>query len=252
VPRRTQWRGRGHESTSREGRTTVGRPRAGRSNSGERFRPRGGDLRHAKAWAGFSRGRGDTGNYFGELERAKSAGHRASTADRRGRAPAEDEIGRTQGAIREIGHRDGCLTSGRSSGRLGAVSGELDGRERGLGSSAASGGEGRARERARVCEMRRGANAGHWRGSKKGVGRVSKRRGRETRRRARVRMRRSTTSAKKAELTRQAHGAEREKRTRGCNGSALANWARGTERERERERERANGRRKLAPIGWPH
>jgi hypothetical protein len=47
----------------------VGRPRAGRSNSGERFRPRGGDLRHAKALANFSRGRGDTENYSSELDR---------------------------------------------------------------------------------------------------------------------------------------------------------------------------------------
>jgi hypothetical protein len=52
--------------------------------------------------------------------------------------------------------------------------------------------------------------------------------------------------AGKAELTRQAHDAEREKGTRGGNGSALANWAHKTERER------ANGRRKLAPTGWPH
>jgi hypothetical protein len=52
-------------------------------------------------------------------------------------------------------HGDRCLTSGRSSERLGAVSHELDyGREHGRGSSAVSGGEGRARERARVCEMR--------------------------------------------------------------------------------------------------
>jgi hypothetical protein len=70
----------------------VGRPRAGRSNSGERFRPRGGDLRHAKAWAGFSRGRGDIGTYSGELDQAKSAGHRASTADRRGRAPTKAKL----------------------------------------------------------------------------------------------------------------------------------------------------------------
>jgi hypothetical protein len=61
------------------------------------------------------------------------------------------------------------------------VSSELDGRERGLESPTASGGEGRARERARVCEMRRGAGAGHWRGSKMGVGRVGGRRGREIR-----------------------------------------------------------------------
>jgi hypothetical protein len=104
--------------------------------------------------AGFNRDRGDIGNYSGELDRAKSDGHRASTADRRGRAPAEDEIGRTQGATREIGHEDGCLTSGRSSGRLGAVSDELDGREHGRGSPAAAGGEGRARERAKLREMR--------------------------------------------------------------------------------------------------
>jgi hypothetical protein len=45
--------------------------------------------------------------------------------------------------------------------RPGAVSGELDGRRRGRGSPATSGGVSRARERARVCEMRRGASAGH-------------------------------------------------------------------------------------------
>jgi hypothetical protein len=76
----------------REGRTVVRRSRAGRSNSGEPFRPRGGDLGRAKAWASFSRGRGDTGTYSGELDRANSAGHRASTADRRGRAPARVKL----------------------------------------------------------------------------------------------------------------------------------------------------------------
>jgi hypothetical protein len=79
---------------------------------------------------------------------------------------------------------------------------ELVGRERGRGSPVASGGNGRARERARVCEMRRGASAGHWQGSKKGVGRVGRHRGRETQRRARVRTRRSMVGAGKAELTR--------------------------------------------------
>jgi hypothetical protein len=70
----------------------VRQPRAGRSNSDEPFRPRGGDLRCAKALANFSRGRGDTGTYSGELNWAKSAGHRASTADRRGRAPAKAKL----------------------------------------------------------------------------------------------------------------------------------------------------------------
>jgi hypothetical protein len=92
VPRRTRWRGKGHESTGREGRTAVRKPRAGRRNSGEPFRPRGGGLRRAKALANFSRGRGDTGTYFGELDRAKSTGHRASTTVRRGRAPAKVKL----------------------------------------------------------------------------------------------------------------------------------------------------------------
>jgi hypothetical protein len=92
VPRRTQWRGRGHESTGREGRTVVRRSRAGRRNSGERSQPRGGDLRRAKAWASFRRDRGNTETYSGELNPAKSSGHRASTADRSGRAPAKAKL----------------------------------------------------------------------------------------------------------------------------------------------------------------
>jgi hypothetical protein len=70
----------------------VRRSRAGRRNSGERFRPRGGDLRSAKSLANFSRGRGDTGNYSGELNWAESAGHRASTTDRRGQALAKVKL----------------------------------------------------------------------------------------------------------------------------------------------------------------
>jgi hypothetical protein len=92
LPQRTRWRGKGHESTGREGGTTVRKPQAGRSNSGEPFRPRGGVLRRAKALANFSRGRGDTGTYSGELDRAKLAGHHASTADRRDRAPAKVKL----------------------------------------------------------------------------------------------------------------------------------------------------------------
>jgi hypothetical protein len=70
----------------------VRESRAGRSNSGERFRPWGGDLRRAKALVGFSRDRGDPGTYSGELDWAESAGHRASTADRRDRAPAKVKL----------------------------------------------------------------------------------------------------------------------------------------------------------------
>jgi hypothetical protein len=122
----------------------------------------------------------------------------------------------------------------------------MDGREHRRGSPAASSGEGRERERARVCEIRRGASAGHRRGSKKGAGCVGGHHGRETRRRARVRTRRSTASVGKAELTRQVHGIEREKRTRGATTRQLANWARKTERERAGE---GNWRRQVSPTG---
>jgi hypothetical protein len=104
------------------------------------------------------------------------------------------------------------------------------------------------RERGRGYVKRgEGVCAGHWRGSKKGAGRVGGRRGREIRRRARVCTRRSTAGAGKADLTRQAHGAEREKGTRGDNGSALANRARETKRERERTSE-GNWRRQVHPT----
>jgi hypothetical protein len=49
---------------------------------------------------------------------------------------------------------------------------------------------------------------------------MGERRGREIRRRVRVRTRRSTARAGKAELTRQAHDAEREKGTREGNGES--------------------------------
>jgi hypothetical protein len=87
------------------------------------------------------------------------------------------KIGRAQSEFGEIKHGQRCLTLGRSSGRLGTISGKLDGREQGCGSPAASGGEGRARERAMLCEMRRGSECRHWRGSKRGVECVGRRRG---------------------------------------------------------------------------
>jgi hypothetical protein len=92
TPRRIQWRGKDHESAGREGRTAERRSRAGRSNSGEESRPRGGGLRRAKALANFSRDRGTLGTNTGELDLAKSASHRVSTAVRRSRAPAKSKL----------------------------------------------------------------------------------------------------------------------------------------------------------------
>jgi hypothetical protein len=98
---RTRWRGKGHESADREGRTAGRKPLADRRNSGEAFRPRGGGLRHAKAWESFSKGRSETRTYTdtGELDRAKLVGHRASTGDAK--------IGRAQSETREIRHGKG-------------------------------------------------------------------------------------------------------------------------------------------------
>jgi hypothetical protein len=49
-------------------------------------------LRRAKAWESFCRGRGDTRINTGEIDQAKLASHRASTADRHGRAPAMPKL----------------------------------------------------------------------------------------------------------------------------------------------------------------
>jgi hypothetical protein len=61
-------------------------------NSGERFWPREEGFRRAKVLVGFSRDRGDIEAYPNELDQAKSVGHHASTADRRGQTPAREKL----------------------------------------------------------------------------------------------------------------------------------------------------------------
>jgi hypothetical protein len=141
--------------------------------------------------------------------------------------------------------RDGCLTSGRSSGRLGAVFGELDGRENGHGSPAASGGKGRARERARVCEMRRRTSAGHWRGSKKGVG--ARGRASWSRNPATCVSVHAPVHGERGEGETDTAGPRRRERKRDARGNGSAAGDLGP-----RDRERVNGRRKLAATGWSH
>jgi hypothetical protein len=67
-------------------------------------------------------------------------------------------------------------------------------------------------------------------GSKKGARRMGGRHGREIRRRARVRTRRSMASAEGAKLIGQAHGAERSK---GHAGQRLGDWRSRPARQRE-------------------
>jgi hypothetical protein len=78
---------------------------------------------------------------------------------------------------------------------------------------------------------------------------VGGRRGQEIRRRARVRTRRSMMSAEGAELTGQAHSAERERKwARGATSRRLAIRAHEIERERKRAGEK-NWRRQIGPLG---
>jgi hypothetical protein len=77
---------------------------------------------------------------------------------------------------------------------------------------------------------------------------VGGRRGREIRRRAQVRTRRSTASAEGAELTGQAHGAEREERGARGNGSTVGDPG-PRDRERGSTRVKETGTDKSAPLG---
>jgi hypothetical protein len=63
-----------------------------------------------------------------------------------------------------------------------------------------------------------------------------------------VRTRRSTARARRADLTGQAHGAEREKGTRGATAQQLANWAHEAETEEKRTSEET-GADRSAPLG---
>ena len=126
----------GEESRPLEG--AIGRDRARASSSG------GGGTPWAKAWA---------------LDEVRMAGHYAGAASRRCRTPAKPNwLKADANKVKQA--RGGSLTSGRSSGRPGSVSGELDGQECGRGSPAAVGGIGRARERPELREMRQGRTQG--------------------------------------------------------------------------------------------
>jgi hypothetical protein len=89
-----------------------------RRNSSEAFWPQGGGLRRAKAWESLSTGRGDTGTYTEELDRAKLAGHRASTADRHGRAPLMPKLAEHRAKLGKLSTSQGVSRWGRARGGL--------------------------------------------------------------------------------------------------------------------------------------
>jgi hypothetical protein len=129
--------------------------------------------------------------------------------------------------------------------RPGAVSGELDGREHGCGSPAAADGMGKARDRAKLSEMRRGVCARHWQGSKKGSwarGRASWLRNPVTCASAH-----SSVHGESGEGGTDKAGPRCRERKGDARGQRLDTGEPGP-----RDRERANGRRKLVPTGRPH
>jgi hypothetical protein len=88
MTRRTRWRGCGHETGVREGRTVGKRLQAGRDNSGEEFRPLGETIDRDRAQSRFSGGGGALWANVGELDGVGLAGHREGTASKCGRTPA--------------------------------------------------------------------------------------------------------------------------------------------------------------------
>jgi hypothetical protein len=111
--------GLGREGENATANSMTGkRPWADRRNSDEAFRPQGGGLSRAKAWESFSRGRGDTGTYTGELDRAKLASHRASTADCNGRAPGMPKLPEHRVKLGKLSTGKGVSPRGGARGGL--------------------------------------------------------------------------------------------------------------------------------------
>jgi hypothetical protein len=86
--RRTRWRGCGHETGVREGRTTGKRLRAGRDNFDEEFRPLGEAIGRARARSSFSGGGEALLANVCALDGVGLAGYRAGTASKRGCTPS--------------------------------------------------------------------------------------------------------------------------------------------------------------------
>jgi hypothetical protein len=167
--RRTCWRGCGHETGVREGRTVGKRLRAGRDNFGEEFWPLGETINRDRARSSSSGGGGALWANIGALNGVGLAGHRADASSKRGCTPARPNW--LQASVnRENQYGNGCLTSGWSSGSLGVASDELEDRHRRRESPAKLSGMGRERERARLCEIGHESECGRGRGLKRSWG----------------------------------------------------------------------------------
>jgi hypothetical protein len=92
--------------------------RAGRGNSGEGFRPRGGDLRRAKAWTNFSRVRGTPGAGAGALDWANLAGHHVGAADCHDQPPAKPKLANNEAQLGKPSMGTGVSPRGGAQGGL--------------------------------------------------------------------------------------------------------------------------------------
>jgi hypothetical protein len=90
-------------------------------------------MRRAKAWEGFSRGRGDTGTYTRALDRAKLAGHRTGATNRHDRAPAMPKLAEHRAKSRKLGMGKGVSPWGGARGGLARSPASWMAREAGAG-----------------------------------------------------------------------------------------------------------------------
>jgi hypothetical protein len=181
--RRTCWRGCGHETRVREGRTTRKRLRAGRDNFGEEFRSLGEAIDHDRARSRSSEGGGALWTNVGALDGVGLAGHRAGAASKRGRTPTRPKwlkagANRENQARERMSHLEAelevawrGLRRARRPARRARVSGEAERR----GQS--------AREREQDCMKWDGEVSAGVGGAQKGAGGMGRRRGRGFRRR---------------------------------------------------------------------
>jgi hypothetical protein len=224
--------------------------RAGRGNSGEGFRPRGGGLRHAKAWTNFSRARGTPGDGAKALDRANLVGHRVGAADRHGQPPVKPKLAGDEAQLGKPSMGMGVSPRGGARGGLVRLpAGWMTGT---MGAGLRRGRAARAeRERERDCVKWDGGVSVGAGGAQKGAGA----RGRASwlgisacvHECARVGPRRG---AGKAELTGRSHGAARERESGRTGVTARrADEAGPRGREGKERTGEGNWRRQCGPTG---
>jgi hypothetical protein len=240
--RRPRWRGCGHETGVREGRTAGKRLQAGQDNSGEEFWLLGEAIDRDRARSRFREGGEALWTNAEALEGVGLAGHHAGAASKRGRTQARPnwlQVGanrenQTRERMSHLGAELGVAWRGlrrsRRSARRARVSGKAE----------------RRGQSARLCEMGRGSECGRGWCSKRSWGRG---RGRGFQRRARVHARWSTMGRGEGGTERRGprHSEGESERA----GQRLSVWQSGpaSQRGKRDARLKGTGTDSLAPLG---